>query len=165
LKSLLITKAKPNLAGKDRSAHIILPRPLSAEWVDFQNSGSETFNMNGISLHHIAYQPVCRNGKWEDVMSFQGELASGKSVGIHSGGKIPLSDMNIEDVIRVDVHLFTGKNYIWNNNCGDSIGLWNGNNWVDKAAYDPYPQEGAILTRVGDRLVTLEIRTNFTYRR
>jgi hypothetical protein len=126
---------------------------LAAEWVDFKNDGTETFPLSGVSLQHIAYQPGCRNGKWDKVMGFQGDLSVGQVVRVHSGGEIPLSQMNTEDSQGADFHLFTGKNYIWNNDCGDSAGLWNGNAWVDKASYDPYPPEGRILRRVGNKLI------------
>lgn len=86
-------------------------------------------------------------------MGFQGNLGVGRTVRVHSGGNIPLYDMNAEDAQGADFHLFTGKNYIWNNDCGDTAGLWDGSAWTDKAAYDPNPPEGVILRRVGDKLI------------
>src|SRR5947208_7764207 len=118
MKSLQIIKAKPNPTGKDRYRSFIPPRQLAAEWVDFKNDGNERYPLGGISLHHIAFQPSCRDGKWREVMTFKGELESGKIVRIHSGNQIPLSDMNVEDTLGADFHLFTGLNYIWNNDCG-----------------------------------------------
>jgi hypothetical protein len=153
MKSLRIIKAKPNPRGKDRYGSYIPPAQLAAEWVDFENSGNEKYSLVDIELNHIAYQPICKNGKWDPVMTFTGNLEPEKVVRVHSGAKISLADMNIEDVTGADFHLFTGKNYVWNNDCGDSSGLWNGNAWVDKASYDPYPPEGRILRRVGDKLI------------
>ncbi|HXG50824.1 MAG TPA: hypothetical protein VNN77_05375 [candidate division Zixibacteria bacterium] len=153
MRSLQVIRAKPNPTGKDRHGPYIPPKQLAAEWVDFKNDGTETFPLSGISLQHIAYQPGCRNGKWDKVMGFQGDLGVGQVIRVHSGGEIPLSQMNAEDAQGADFHLFTGKNYIWNNDCGDSAGLWNGNAWVDKASYDPHPPEGRILRRVGNKLV------------
>ncbi len=153
MKSLQVIKAKPNPRGKDRYGSFTPPAQLAAEWVDFKNNDTEIFPLSHISMHHIAYQPGCSNGKWDKVMGFQGDLNPGLTVRVHSGGKIPLSDMNAEDAQGADFHLFTGMNYIWNNDCGDAAGLWDGNNWEDKASYDPYPPEGRILRRVGDKLV------------
>ena|SRR3989344_8684611 len=153
MKSLQVIKAKPNPTGKDRYGSYIPPAQLAAEWVDFKNDGTENFPLSDVSLQHIAYQPVCRDGKWEKVMGFQGDLRMGQVVRVHSGAEIPLLQMNTEDAQGADFHLFTGKNYIWNNDCGDTAGLWDGNAWVDKASYDPYPPEGQILHRVGSKLV------------
>ena len=111
------------------------------------------YSLEAIKLHHIAYQPICRDGKWDQVMSFTGILAAGKVVRVHSGEPISLADMHPEDAQGADFHLFTGRNYIWNNDCGDSAELWNGGAWVDKGSYDPYPPEGRILRRVGDKLI------------
>jgi hypothetical protein len=62
--------------------------------------------------------------------------------------------MYAEDVAGVDYHCFTGRrNYIWNNACGDVAGLYDGRVFEDKAGYDPQPPEGAVLFRVGDKLV------------
>ena len=54
-----------------------------------------------------------------------------------------------EDATGVDHHVFTSRNYVWNNDCGDTAGLWDGKVWIDAASYDPYPVEGKILTRQG----------------
>jgi hypothetical protein len=153
MKLLRIIKAKRNPRGKDRYGSYTPPAQLAAEWVDFENNGNEKYMLTDIALHHIAYQLFCRNGKWDQVMSFTGLLDPTKIVRVHSGTKISLTDMQLEDITGADFHLFTGKNYIWNNDCGDSAGLWNGVAWIDKASYDPNPPEGRILRRVGDKLV------------
>lgn len=152
MKSLRVIRAKPNPAGKDRSRYSIPPAQLAAEWVDFQNNGTEGFPLTGVSLEHMAYQPGCRDGTWQTVMTFQGELAVGKIIRVHSGNG-PFTVMHVEDAFGADYHLFTGGNYVWNNDCGDRAGLWNGTTWIDLASYDPYPPEGVILHRVGDKLV------------
>jgi hypothetical protein len=153
MKSLRITGAKPNPAGKDRSRHHTPPAQLAAEWVDFINDGDEAFALESVTLQHIAYEPACRDGKWRIVMTFKGTLQPEQIVRIHSGHQIPLTDMYPEDVAGAHFHLFTGQNYVWNNDCGDTAGLWNGKIWIDKASYDPYPPEGQILVRRGDKLV------------
>lgn len=153
MKNLYIIKGKPNPTGKDRYRNFSPPKQLAAEWVNFKNNGTEAYPLSEISLQHIAYQPGCRNGDWDKVMGFQGELGREQVVRVHSGEKIPLTDMSPEDARGADHHLFTGRNYVWNNDCGDSPGLWDGRVWIDKASYDPYPPEGIILRRVGDKLI------------
>jgi hypothetical protein len=153
MKMLRIIKAKPNPRGKDRHGPFTPASQLAAEWLDFKNDGNEDYSLVGIELNHIAFQPVCRDGKWQEIMSFKGILEPGKVVRIHSGQEIPLTDMNPEDAQGADFHLFTGRNYVWNNDCGDSAGLWDGTKWIDTASYDPYPPEGVILHRVGEKLV------------
>jgi hypothetical protein len=46
-----------------------------------------------------------------------------------------------------------GDDYVWNNDCGDAPSLWDGRVWIDRAYYDPHPQEGRILQRSGDKLI------------
>lgn len=153
MKSLRVVKAKPNPVGKDRRRGFTPAAQLAAEWVDYSNDGTENYTLDGVSLQHVAYQPGCRDPKWQWVMPFTGVLQPGRIVRVHSGQKISLSEMHPEDARGADFHLFTGRDYIWNNDCGDSVGLWNGTIWVDKAFYDPYPPDGAVLHRQGDKLV------------
>ena len=153
MKLVRIMKAKPNPAEKDRIAGTAPKKQLAAEWVEFKNAGDEPHSLEGISLHHVAYQSGCRDGKWEKVLGFKGILKPGEIVRIHSGGEIGLSEMYPEDAQGTDYHLFTGGNYIWNNTCGDTAALWNGLIWMDTASYDSYPPEGRILVRQGDKLV------------
>lgn len=61
-----------------------------------------------------------------------------------------------EDRQGADFHAFVGRDlYVWNNAEGDCSGLWSpaAQRFIDKACYDPHPPEGAILVRVGDKLV------------
>ncbi len=153
MKSLRIVRAKPNPAGKDRHGPHTPPAQLAAEWVDFNNDGTEGFPLEPITLYHVAYQPSCRDPKWDKLMTFKGTLAAGKTVRVHSGNELALNQMHPEDASGADHHLFTGRNYVWNNTCGDTAGLYNGQAFEDKATYDPYPPEGAILHRQGDKLV------------
>lgn len=153
MKILRVVRAKPNPAGKDRIGTITPKKQLAAEWLDFKNAADESYELQGVSLHHIAYQPGCRDGKWAEIMSFKGALRPGEVVRVHSGPEIPLSEMYPEDAAGATYHLFTGNNYVWNNDCGDTAGLWDGKVWIDAASYDPYPVEGKILTRQGDKLI------------
>lgn len=153
MKALRVILAKPNPIGKDRSGGTIPKKQLAAEWVDIKNIGDESFSVDHISLEHIAYQPRCRDGKWETISTFSGGLPVGKVMRVHSGGQIQTSEMYPEDAAGADYHVFSGKNYVWNNDCGDTAGLWDGKVWIDAASYDSYPVEGKILTRQGDKLI------------
>ena len=153
MKELRIFRAKPNPAGKDRHGSYTPPRQLAAEWIDIQNIGDEPYTLTGISLQHIAYQPGCREPKWDFLKALSGTLYSGQVLRMHSGGFLSTADMNPEDVTGADKHEFTGRGYAWNNDCGDRAGLWNGTIWIDRANYDSYPPEGLILVREGDKLV------------
>jgi hypothetical protein len=86
-------------------------------------------------------------GKWKQVTAFTGTLKPGHVVRVHSGSKIDLSDMNQEDATGAQHHIFTGRNYVWKNDCGDTAGLWDKQVWVDNASYDKWPPEGVILVR------------------
>jgi hypothetical protein len=81
-------------------------------------------------------------------------LKPGESVRVHSGQKRELSVLYAEDQRGATYHTFSGEDrYTWNNDKGDTAGLFEGNNRIDKASYDPYPPGGVILQRVGDKLV------------
>ncbi|MGH7273183.1 MAG: hypothetical protein ACREIQ_01825 [Nitrospiria bacterium] len=150
---LWVSQAKPNPLGKDRLHGFTPPRQLAAEWIDIKNIGPDSAALSKIHLNHIAYQSGCLGGKSEYVITLAGTLAPDEVMRVHSGGAIPLHEMNQEDVGDVAWHLFTGKHYIWNNACGDMVGLWDGQVWIDKTWYDPYPPEGRVLVREGDKLV------------
>ena len=153
--SLLIIKAKPNPIGKDRIGRIFTPASqLAAEWVDFQNIGTKDADLTGVSMYHLAY---LQNGstEWELVMEFSGTLQPKKIVRVHSGDPISLDQMNLEDRNGADYHLFTRKNYIWNNKKIDKPTLWHQRRkeYLDKTEYSAPVVEGKILERVNDKLV------------
>lgn len=154
MKSLRIIRAKPNPRGKDRAGRYIPPAQLAAEWVDFENDGTEPFPLDGITLYHLAYHQGCRDPRWDQVQSFSGILQPKKIVRVRSGERLTADQMYPEDVAGADHHVFTGRrNYVWNNDCSDTAALHNGKAFEDQASYDPYPPEGAILYRQGDKLV------------
>jgi hypothetical protein len=154
---LTITQAKPNPAGKDRLGNLVPSSQLAGEWVDFKNTGDESYHLNNIELQHVAYTPSYPNGVWDKVMGFSGNLGVGQVVRVHSGGEIPLESLAPEDFIGANHHLFTGKNYVWNNNRSDTARLvmkQNGQIYeIDKASYSANPPEGRILVRNGIRLI------------
>lgn len=157
MKRLTITQAKPNPTGKDRLGNLVPSSQLAGEWVDFKNTGDESYPLNNIELQHIAYTPSYPNGVWDKVMGFSGNFGVGQVVRVHSGGEIPLESLAPEDFIGANYHLFTGKNYVWNNDKSDAprLVLWQSGHIIeiDKASYSAYPPEGRILKRVGGALL------------
>lgn len=157
MKQLKVTQAKPNPSGNDRLGPIVPSSQLASEWVDFTNSGDENYPLETTKLYHIAYTEQYPNGVWEEVMRFNGTLGIGKIVRVHSGGTIPLENLYSVDRTGADYHLFTGKNYVWNNDRGDTPRLaliYSGKTYeIDKASYSPHPFEGKILKRNGERLI------------
>ena len=154
---LTITQAKPNPVGKDRLGNLVPSSQLAGEWVDFKNTGDESYPLKNIELQHVAYTPSYPNGVWDKVMGFSGNLGVRQVVRVHSGGEIPLESLAPEDFIGANYHLFMGKNYVWNNNKSDSPRLvfkQNGQPYeLDRASYSTYPPEGKILKRIGEQLI------------
>lgn len=156
--SLHINRIKPNPTGKDRNpSGQASAAQLAAEWVDFQNTGKTPVNLTTVELRHVAYR-AGQSPAWEKVMSFSGSLQPGKTVRVHSGSG-PESILREEDRYGADHHLFTGKNYVWNNREGDRPTLHNKVTQVtvDTASYDPNPPEGEVLIRVGNKLVPARV--------
>lgn len=155
MRTLLITQAKPNPSGKDRSGSFIPPTQLAGEWVDFKNTGNEPYPLKNIELQHVAYNALYPNGVWEKVTDFSGTLPVGQVVRVHSGGKIPLDQLLHIDLIGADHHIFSGKSYVWNNRQKDMPRLFDTVKRLelDKAIYDSYPPEGKVLKRVADKLI------------
>lgn len=155
MKTLRITRIKPNPAGKDRSRYGTADASqLAAEWVDFKNSGADSVELNGVDLYHLAYAPGADRGRWDKIMSFRGSLPPGNTVRVHAGSG-PESVIRPADRTGAEYHLFNGRNYVWNNDHGDSPRLFDTarEQNIDQASYDPYPPEGQILVRSGNKLV------------
>jgi len=155
---LRIIRAKPNPMGKDRFGRTLTSQTqLAGEWIDIRNEGNSVIHLNGLQVYHIAYK--IEGDKWEKVIEFNfGEddvLRSKEILRIHSGGKIPLSQLLDIDRIGADYHVFTGKNYVWNNDKTDKPSIWNPKTerWLDQTWYDAYPPEGVILKRNNGKLV------------
>jgi hypothetical protein len=156
MQSLRITQAKPNPTGKDRARSYVPNSQLNGEWVDLHNDGTEGFPLERIELNDVAFQPGCKDPKWRGYQTFTGTLAVGKVLRVHAGHKPePPEFLAPIDATGADFHIFTGTNYVFNNDCGDTIGLWDrtAKTFEDKASYDPKPPEGRILKRMGDKLV------------
>lgn len=156
---LQIARIKPNPAGKDTYRGYAPASQLAAEWVDITNAGTLPVVLNGISLYHRAF--TAGNARWALVTSLQGSLPAGRTLRVHAG-RGGVGVVRQADLIGADYHAFTGEDrYVWNNREGDTPLLWHDAQKVqiDAAAYDPNPPEGAVLVRVGDRLVPRSAQT------
>jgi hypothetical protein len=153
--SLQITKAKPNPAGKDRMRNLSPAIQLAGEWVDIKNNGTTGIKLDNVELYHWAYGVGGVGGEWKKVIGFTGVLGVSEVVRVHSGGPLPLTQMRDEDRIGANHHVFSGKNYVWNNNQCDFPSLWYtpSNQWLDQTEYDPFPGEGRILNRINKKLI------------
>ncbi len=155
MKPLLITRIKPNPTGKDRSrTGSTSASQLAAEWVDFRNTGSSPVDLGDIELYHLAYTPGSTQGRWDKVMDFRGILYAGRTVRVHSGSG-PDSVIQPGDRAGAEHHLFTGRDYVWNNRQADSPTLFDTtlNQNVDQTFYNPNPPEGQVLVRSGNKLI------------
>ena len=155
---LQIVRIKPNPAGKDRNRYGQTPAAqLAGEWVDFTNNGTAPFDLSNVELWHRAYHHG-QSPTWDKVMSFTGNLQPGRTVRVHSGSG-PDSVIRDEDRPGADFHLFSDKDYVWNNKEGDTPALYNPVTKVtlDSASYDPNPAEGEVLIRSGDKLVPAKV--------
>lgn len=157
-----IVRAKPNPFGKDvTSSGTARPAQLLGEWVDLANSGDQSVNLSMLHLTDAQFSPTCEikhraveywTGKSTDV------LAPGQIVRVHTGKSGDAYVMPTDDGSGVHIHAFAERGwFVLNNRCGDIISVWwiyNGQ-WTkeDEASYDPNPPEGAILRRVGNRLI------------
>jgi hypothetical protein len=157
MQNLLVTMLKPNPAGKDRTRHGgATPAQLGAEWVQFKNQGDTPMSLEDIELYHVAYPVKGGAPKWAKIVGLAGKLEKNQSQRVHSGQRRDLSVLRPEDLQGADLHSFTGKDvYVWNNEEGDTAGLWRPSQevWVDQASYDPNPPEGVVLVRSGDKLI------------
>jgi hypothetical protein len=153
--NITISRIKPNPTGKDRTRHGgASVAQLGAEWVDIKNTSASGINLAGIALWHLAYSSG--QAQPQKVVDLTGVLGGGQTLRIHSGQVRPLTVLYQEDLAGADFHGFTGSdNYTWNNDRLDAPGLvrTSQNAWIDRATYDANPPEGAILVRVGDKMV------------
>jgi hypothetical protein len=143
---LTVTKALPNPIGKDSShGRPVSNQQLNGEWVEFKSTNSEGKNltMDGVSISHTTFTHSCQRTGEERLMTFNGALAAGYSVRVHTGNGEPYD----EGTVR---HLFANRgNYVWNNGCGDTAILRaQSGGEIDSASYAPHPSEGVVLVRI-----------------
>ena len=159
---VVICRAKPNPAGKDRVGGYPSNEQLLGEWVDLQNTGDAPVTLSRIHLSDVRFSQSCVP-EGQPIIYWNGSdsqsLASGQIVRVHTGKSLYSSGMLNEDRAGVHLHAYAEKgNFVLNNKCGDIIGVWrigSDGKWIkeDGASYDPNPPEGAILRRVGDKLI------------
>lgn len=164
MSSFKTVRLKPNPPGKDRTRSGTSQTQLGAEWVDLQNVSSSSIKLDGVELYHIAYAPD-GSGRWDKIMGFQGVLQANQIIRVHSGSG-PESALRQEDLAGAQIHLFSGRNYVWNNDRGDCSALWQSGESApfDKACYDPNPPEGVVLVRLNDKLVVPTSTPTYAYR-
>jgi len=155
---LRVIRAKPNPAGKDRFGRSITPQvQLAGEWIDIKNEGSAGIHLNKLQVYHLAYK--MGSSEWEIVIEFNFKdkdvLLAGHVLRVHSGGFIPVDQLLEIDRANANYHVFTGKNYLWNNDKVDKPSIWNPSleKWIDQTWYDAYPPEGVVLKRNNGKLV------------
>ena len=152
--SLCIFRLKPNPAGKDRSpTGSASATQLGGEWVDIKNIGTQSVNISGLRMDHKAYSSNF-NFTWTEVMTFKGMLAAGTILRVHAGSGPKLA-LRPSDIKGANFHLFTNKNYVWNNRFSDAARLVVGTKVIDNAAYSSTPPDGVVLQRQGAFLVVM----------
>lgn len=154
MSNLKTVRLKPNPSGKDRTRRGgANATQLGGEWADIQNVGDKPVKLDGVGLYHVAYSADGRTSRWEEVMKFKGILQPKACIRVHAGSG-PESVLLAVDKSGADFHLFSGGNYVWNNDKADCAGLFMGGEATpfDKACYAANPPEGVILNRVGDAL-------------
>lgn len=143
---LLIARALPNPAGKDRTpANQVTNAQLNNEWLEFRNETAKRLDIEDVTLHHTTFNNRCEPTGENLLMRFTGVLGVGQSLRIHTGAGTSWD----EGTTR---HLYAGRtNYVWNNVCGDTavLRLANGNRH-DWASYSRNPPEGVVLERVAN---------------
>jgi hypothetical protein len=141
---LLVTRALPDPAGKDRQgAYPSSNDQLNQEWVEIANAGAQPASVNGVALSHYTFNVHCQRTGEDLLMSLKGTVQPRHSVRFHTGSGTAWD----EGTVR---HLYVGReNYAWNNRCGDTAVLRNARGEVlDWASYDPAPPEGVVLNRI-----------------
>lgn len=161
MKKLIVYRAKPNPAGKDKFHNIPLPRQLQGEWVDLINNTSGKLSLKGVSLDHTAFGATCADRHyavyWQAVDALM--LDGGEILRIHTGKYGDASQMAEEDRNGAHKHVWAehGSFKLNNGACGDALTLWfnAGAKYedIDRTSYAPYPPEGIALIREGDKLV------------
>jgi len=158
---VVICRAKPNPAGKDRVGGYPRNEQLLGEWVDLQNVGDAPVSLTTLHLSNVTFSQNCVPGNNTIYWSGTGtqSLTPGQILRVHTGKSMYSSSMQSQDWAGAHLHAYAEKgNFVLNNKCGDAIAVWwkgNDEKWnqEDRASYDPNPPEGAVLRRVGDKLI------------
>lgn len=157
---ITIKAAKPNPAGKDKASGHPLPEQLQGEWVDLENTSGQAVRLTGVSLDHRVYGPFSTEPRfalyWKDTEGLL--LAPNQVLRIHSGHAKDSIFMAREDLVGAHIHRWSERDLFALNNgaTGDKLTVWHhADQWarIDETEYAPFPPEGAILRRIGDRLM------------
>jgi len=161
--NLIITRAKPNPAGKDRVYGRPVPAQLLGEWVDITNNTGSTLSLDGAGLAHRTFDAQGRVQPTSTIYWEGGRgqvLSAGQILRVHTGRESERHLMNYEDSVGTHFHVFAeSSNFVLNNAQGDEPSIWvrgQDRNWsvrLDGAWYAAYPGEGVALRRVGNNLV------------
>ncbi|OGI43183.1 MAG: hypothetical protein A2593_00185 [Candidatus Moranbacteria bacterium RIFOXYD1_FULL_44_9] len=157
--NLYVVRGKVNPIGKDRRGLLTPPKQLHAEWVDVKNTSGVNLQMLGTKIADHTFNGLCNYQGKRIVYAFPNWIMpAGTTVRIHSGDTVPVNLLPPQDRDGADWHAFTGRDYVWNNVCGDTVEIVTGdlNVLLDKASYDPRPKEGAILVRLGNKLIPIQ---------
>lgn len=153
---LTIWRAKPNPAGKDKSLGVPTAKQLNGEWAEIKNTSASTLDLTGLQLSHTLYDKAGKPEPKPEVywIAKKGlNLAANGVLRVHTGHEA--SGLGLEDEAGADQHAFAEHgNFRLNNKEGDRLYLNSSTN--DSAYYDPNVREGAILSRVADKLVDLQ---------
>jgi hypothetical protein len=143
MSDLSVTRALPNPIGRDRAqSNQSLSDQLTHEWIEFANTSTQRISLDQVVLAHFTFNRRCSKTGEELVTPFHGVLEVGQSMRVHTRAGTNFVEGSI-------IHAFLNRgNFIWNNDCGDTVVLRVGDNPLDSASYERKPREGAILTRV-----------------
>lgn len=156
MSKLQIWRAKPNPAGKDKSNGKPSARQLNGEWAEIKNTSATEVDLTNLQLSHTLYD---ENGNPEPKPEVywtakKGLKLSGNEVlRVHTGHEA--DGLDSDDSTGADVHAYAEHgNFKLNNKEGDHLYLNRAT--PDSAYYDPNVREGAVLTRVGEKLVDIQ---------
>lgn len=160
--NITIVRAKPNPAGRDAYQHRPLPQQLQGEWIDLQNTAGKALNLTGVFVHHRAFEQGCSNPKF--ALYWQAPagtiLPANAILRVHTGKSSDRHHMTSSDSTGANQHAWGEHGWFQLNNgaCGDIITVWfHDTEWhrIDEVGYDPYPPEGAVLVRNGNKLANV----------
>lgn len=156
MSKLEIWRAKPNPVGKDKFHGTPKPRQLNGEWTEIKNSSGAAVDLGGLKLSHTLYDAQGKPEPKPEVYWIAPKglsLAAGEVLRVHTGHRD--AGLDLEDETGADEHAYAEHgNFKLNNAEGDRLYL--STVTPDSAYYDPNVREGAVLVRLGDKLVDRE---------
>jgi len=140
---LMVSRAHPNPSGRDRTpSHQVTAQQLTDEWIEFANTSALNLTLDGFALNHYTFDHACSKTGEDRLIEFSGYLEKGHSLRVHTGSGSTFTEGQVKHVY------LDRKNFIWNNQCGDTVVLRGALGVVDWASYAAQPGEGAVLQRV-----------------